>query len=287
MNFEKIIKEELSISDNVKRMVSSLLKRFMEIYKGDNSRIPLKSIKKMVSSDTIFELKYMPLFLMVGDNVFGEVYLNVNVFFFPDMDTYDKYWSIANIGGECNGNSVIVNVPCVGGELFKEFIAETLHHEIEHMYQNIMAGKRYRHAIYRKCADILTGEDLKHNSEIYKTIANVIYMLSDIEINANVNGLYSQLMTGYDYNNSPTKSEYENVRNQFESVKTMNGDNNLNDTLAYFGFNFTRFMAFFSRQWAYYQTKVRKVAQRAKNDKEKGISECITFPKKLLSKPIC
>jgi hypothetical protein len=139
-----------------------------------------------------------------------------------------------------------------------------------------------------KVKNIIQGKDQYHNTELYVKIAWILYYYDKLEIDANINSLYGELMTDKSITLDSTNFNQNNAEiiKEFNDIIQYLGDEELHDVLKYFNFNERQFMKYITKQQKYIKEKTRKVVQRA-IDKRKSLVENIEkITNTLRKKPI-
>lgn len=157
-----ILNEELSIANEVKNTSDDLTKMFM---KGQR--------------------KFKYNFFSLGEfNVFGKpVEINNNhseAIGYTDFRNYE----------------VLFEIPIVNGTLDEALLSRTIFHEVEHIYQTYKRGTTDTSydKVYDIARTVITNTDGKIISSESKRLAYYVYCCSNIEQDAFVNELYSDLM---------------------------------------------------------------------------------------------
>lgn len=132
--------------------------------------------------------------------------LHIDFYFFEnkvscDIDCYNyfskEYYDFANIDNY--GWSVFINkrlslmgliIPCISGTIVKKDAMDSIQHELEHLYQQIMMGKIFKDSY--KYANIKTNRN--SNDEIVRKTAELVYGCIKSEQDGFINGLYAYLM---------------------------------------------------------------------------------------------
>ena len=132
--------------------------------------------------------------------------LHIEFFFFNnkvscDIDCYnyltkDYYVSTKT---DVDGWSVYLNkqlslmglvIPCISGTIVKTVAMDTIQHELEHLYQQILMHKMFKDG--SKYAKIKTN--MNSDNEIVKKTAELMYACVKSEQDGFINGLYARLM---------------------------------------------------------------------------------------------
>ena len=81
-------------------------------------------------------------------------------------------------------------IPCISGTIVKKDAMDSIQHELEHLYQQIMMGKIFKDSY--KYANIKTNRN--SNDEIVRKTAELVYGCIKSEQDGFINGLYAYLM---------------------------------------------------------------------------------------------
>ena len=123
-------------------------------------------------------------------------------------DKYDD--SVINVSAQCNitTKSLTIRISSLEGEYNKSSLYEAIQHEVFHFFERLKRGKPYKNSKYYKVAmqalnelQQIKKENRPYNKELYKAkehVANIIYLASDFEQRAYVNGAYQYLRDYWD-----------------------------------------------------------------------------------------
>lgn len=182
---EKILKEELSVNNEIDNISEEIMLNIGNDYKIGNKQIIKDSIYLYSSSFTKTFLD-------------KKIYINYKIYNFLNNEVFqmckDDY-GITDGSSACleGGRFIMVSINgyCVSGTLNKALLLDTIRHEIEHIFQQIKSGKVIpQNNAYNTFAQPMY---LYNEDNITKTIANLIYLSERFEIDAMVNGLYGEL----------------------------------------------------------------------------------------------
>lgn len=179
--FKNLLSEELGISEFVYGESCKLFS-ILEKSIADNT-------KNSIKNEFYGEIK--------GDVVFPFMNANIKLsytcynFFSKDYYEYSKIessgWSVL-----MSKNSILAGlvIPCISGTILKSEIMDTIQHELEHCYQQLLMGKRFSGEM--EYARMRTN--MECNDEFKRDIANMFYACIKSEQDGFINGLYSYLM---------------------------------------------------------------------------------------------
>lgn len=263
----KLISEELSVSEYLIRGVKSSYKRiinkFGEFY-GNGGKIDGKVFTNI--QDTVSFGEY------------GSVDCYVTIIDFDSKKDMKEYFNIYDFGGETDQVNYRINlvIMSLNKEINDGFLYNTLYHEAEHSYQFLRNGKELHSVLsaYEKAVRILDGRDKEHNSNEFMMVSNLLYYYNKTEIEANINGLYGELIeNGCKINETNFKVNldlYENVFNEFVASYE---DGKFKKVFSFFNITYNKLISFVKRQSEYITYRVRKVYQKALNDYGNEIEE--------------
>ena len=196
--FKQIVNEELGISQEVFQISKDVYDKICsDIKTRDSEKIDICNIKRGVVKCSLKDVEF-------DINYTYRNFLDKNL-----LKHIDK--SGLSEGGTVflNKNFIICNINLygIGGSINEEDAMDTIQHEIEHIYQQIMSNKRIpgdddRYAKMRT--------DLESNNEVRKTVGRLVYLCYKSEQDAFINGTYAWCMT----NDSTTEPySYRNIKN--------------------------------------------------------------------------
>ena len=264
---DNFLNEELSINEELIKGVTFAIERIESRYSndiGNNGNLDghiLTNLKDIVS---------------FGD--YGSIECFVTVIDFESSDNVREEFFKYDFGGETEqvNYRIIVRVFSINGVIDRQFMYNTLFHECEHAFQFLKRNKELYNtkSSYKKAVKIVNGEDNVHNSEEYVIVANILYFFNKIEIDAEVNGLYGELInngciigeTNFNEQLKAYKAEVKKLISNYSSDK-------YNDALRYFNVTYGKLISFVRRQNEYLSHKIRKVYQKAWNDSHKPMKE--------------
>ena len=123
-------------------------------------------------------------------------------------EKYDD--SVINVSAQCNitAKSLTIRISSLDGEYYKSSLYEAIQHEVFHFFERMKRGNPYKNSKYYKIAmqvfnDLqqIKKENRPYNQELYKAkehVADIIYLASDFEQRAYVNGAYQYLKDYWD-----------------------------------------------------------------------------------------
>ena len=268
MNIKKIIKEvvdnfineELSISEYIIKGVTYSTNRLIEKYK-----------EMYGNGGTIDDYTVTNINDIVSFGDFGSIDCYVTIIDFPSKIEMKEGFKKYEFGGETDQVNYRINmtIMSLNREIDDNFLYNTLYHESEHVYQFLRNGKGLHTTLsaYNKAVRIIDGRDTEHNSEEYKIVANLIYYFNKTEIEANVNGLYGELIhNGCDINETNFKVNFDAYKDILKDLINSYDDERFSNVFSYFNTTYGKLISFVKRQEEYIMYRTRKVYQKAWND---------------------
>jgi len=264
---DNFINEELSISEYIIKGVTNSTKRLITKYEamyGNGGTIDnyyVTNIKDTVS---------------FGE--FGCIDCYVTIIDFPSKIEMKEGFKKYDFGGETDQVNYRINITIMSlnREIDENFLYNTLYHESEHVYQFLRNGRGLHNSLsaYNKAVRIIDGRDQEHSSEEYKMVANLIYYFNKTEIEANVNGLYGELIhNGCDINETNFKTNFDAYRGILKDLINSYDDGKFLNIFSYFNTSYGKLISFVKRQEEYIMYRTRKVYQKAWNDLNRPIKE--------------
>jgi len=180
--FNKLLNEELGISEEVSNKTLEVFSLLETVINTNKSIGEKNELFNYYNGSLTFDFLNCKVICTV----------NCYNFFNKEYFDYSKF--------ESNGWSVYLNkntcfmgvdVPMISGTVVKNVVIDTIQREIEHLYQQIVAGKRFSNEEYY--ATIATN--INSNNKIVKQVAKLIYGTIKSEQDGFVNGLYAFLMS--------------------------------------------------------------------------------------------
>ena len=204
------LNEELSVSKEVADATDYILGLISDIYKeareGD-IRIRTMFTKENVS----YTVHDVPVNLSV--TVFG-IKLNISLLILElqERSFMGDFINTFIPDGNFNERPRLLSIMscCVKGETpCNQILRNMLQHELEHVFQFVKSGDYTDDNRYQMAVTILKNTSL---DGVLMNIADLVYYLSNREIDANVNGLYSELTYLFNlFKNNAYNSRYELV----------------------------------------------------------------------------
>lgn len=204
------LNEELSISKEVADSTDYILSSVSNVY--DEARKNKFSVRTMSTKEgTCYIVHDVPVNLSV--TVFG-IKLNISLLILElqDMSFMDDFVNLFVPDGDFIEKAGLVTIMscCVKGETpCNQILRNMLQHELEHVFQFVKSGNYTDDNRYQMAITILKNASL---DDVLMNVADLVYYLSNREIDANVNGLYSELTYLFNlFKNNDYNSQYELV----------------------------------------------------------------------------
>ena len=178
----EIIKEEYGISNDV-------IKKTKEVY-----QILLSAIREKNINKEQYEYYTISKHNITFNIMSCKINCSLTVYNFYNRDYY-IYSNVKSDGwsaylSQTHGIMGCI-VPCISGKPIKEIVMNTIQHELEHLYQEILMEKTFSDGTtYAKLKD-----NLKSKNEIEYNAARLVYGCIKSEQEGYVNGLYAYLMS--------------------------------------------------------------------------------------------
>lgn len=204
------LNEELSISKEVADSTDYILSLVSNVY--DEARKNKFSVRTMSTEEgTCYIVHDVPVNLSV--TVFG-IKLNISLLILElqDMSFMNDFVNLFVPDGDFIEKASLVTIMscCVKGETpCNQILRNMLQHELEHVFQFVKSGNYTDDNRYQMAITILKNASL---DDVLMNVADLVYYLSNREIDANVNGLYSELTYLFNlFKNNEYNSQYELV----------------------------------------------------------------------------
>lgn len=210
--FNKILKEELGISDEITEKVNE----FFNILENNIS----ENFKKFEKENYFSSYGGYLCFDFFGIKI-GISYKCINYF---TKEYYEKFGVESEGWSSFDKNYCVMGlfVPCISGTIIKNEVLDTIQHEFEHIYQQYLIGDNFSDSFaYSK---VITN--LNSNDEFTSKVARLIYGCTKNEQDGYVNGMYAYMMAlpeffTYDaMKKTPCYKVYDemvNIYNDFEN----------------------------------------------------------------------
>ena len=275
---ENFINEELSISDDVERYCDDICSQLMELNRNDSYRFyEYRYLQKEVENGNVIHIPYIIKVFHVKSTLWKniEIPCKITVIDFESYDMMMKYatqveeWGFNKFNADMLDISFTVNG--FDGRIDIQNLKSSLHHEAEHAYQLLRSDKTKlmtSKTRYYKAMSVLKGKmdsvdiDMKKR---FNMVAELIYYYHHVELDAKVNGLYSELKMGIPYLDTQFKAENDYKINIFHEVLDTYSPEYYDEVMAYFDIDFNSFVKFVYRQQRYLLKKAGKILIKAKN----------------------
>lgn len=250
-----LINEELGISSDIIKKTNEIF-TFIENGISNNK----ENVKKFDNySINKFSVKFDFFDTIVNCSVECYNYYTKEYYEYSNIDT--SAWSVYT-GKRFSFMGIIV--PCISGKIVKEETMDSLQHELEHLYQQVMMKKPFSNKeIYAQLKTDRYSED-----EIIRKTANLVYGCLVSEQDGFVNGLYSYLMSLPIFFSMEALKESSTWELYSEMVSTFNEFKNNQkfiDELKHYKFTKNKVVQSLNR----FITKIGKVIVKVQQDKYK------------------
>lgn len=262
-----LIKEELSVSENLIKGVSACTERIMNQFER------LYGNSGEIDGNVVTTFKDI-----ISFGEYGEIECYVTVIDFPSKERMISSFKNYTFGGETDQLNYKINITVMAHEkeINKEFLHNVIYHESEHAYQFLRNRKELHGSmsVYHKAVNIISGNDGEHTSDEFLTVARLLYYFNKVEVEANVNGLYGELVNNgcklFETNFKLNFDMHLELFNEF--VKNYTKEK-YSIVFSYFGITYKKFVTFVLRQEKYIIYRIRKVYQKALKDSNNQIVE--------------
>lgn len=173
---DKMIVEEYGISDE---LFFNVIPRFIQTVK-----VELGKTKKVDNKKTIsFKFDFF-------DNGKYTIFVTVNAVYFTTVEEYEAF---KNNGGEVNWMTykmkmLTLTLPYIGKKPAKNGVFDTIGHELQHLFQNIMMNKEFNNQIIYNIAI----RNLECKDDYLRYLSWIVYASTKSEQEAMINGCYSE-----------------------------------------------------------------------------------------------
>lgn len=288
---EDFINEEMSVNNDLEFGVENAVSEIIEKYRNTDIIDEKQVSLKYGNENMIYIIPIETLFCEIKINNICKLPCEINIYEFQDEETFNKLYSAIEFESNFNKRTkrMEINTYSIQKALNRLHLRNLIYHECEHSFQYFMSNETLiPNDNYMKVKNIIQGKDQYHNTELYVKIAWILYYYDKLEIDANINSLYGELMTDKSITLDSTNFNQNNAEiiKEFNDIIQYLGDEELHDVLKYFNFNERQFVKYITKQQKYIKEKTRKVVQRA-IDKRKSLVENIEkITNTLRKKPI-
>lgn len=212
-DLRKVIKEELSINNDVMVATNSLARNVVDDVMS-NFKTMAKSLKPGIK---VYDGSGRYTVIFNGHVV--KISIGVKYFHFSNKEIYEtyKYEIDCNYAtSSSDGRYNFINLYCYGinGTPNITEIKASLQHEIEHLYQANRGDKKI--STFDKVYDIAARNLFNKGNKALMYLSNIIYYSYEYEQDGYVNGLYSELIN----NENPTP-RWEDIKESSAYVGIM------------------------------------------------------------------
>lgn len=271
---ERFLNEELSVNAEVVDVTNKITNT---VYKKHLARDKYNGTDTFITGGVKYVIPYYFYTEKADFTHKVDMVIYCKIYDVTDYGAYDKLWDKMNLGGISNENYINVTCISVGKKIHKSLFSQILSHELEHCFQLNKSQKKNNNELYVKAANIVNGTDKIHNNELFTSCAYCIYALSKKEVDANINGIYNELI-GYKeqfkgakianiLKNSTAYNTYNDiVKSSLSKIMADINSPEIGGVVSYFGFTLESFSSWVDKQMDYLSSKLRKVAQKLYND---------------------
>ena len=210
----------------------------------------------------------------------------INVFYFDSVDDYFEYQQNGNrfINGVIFENKMlIITIIYVDNKPLNNDFYDTIGHEMEHLFQNILMGKNFNNEnIYN-----IARRYINSNNDYFRSLAHIIYASTKSEQEAMINGCYNSFINGeFNFNNIDEdikKSEcglwLMNLYNAYNFIKNHKNDEELFQAIR----DYRKYKDYYDYKYFLYIARngiksfERRIAQLTFKIKNKLLNEHVIF----------
>lgn len=286
-----LINEEYSINNKLEMAVEKATIEIINKYKN-NEIIDEKTLSVICGYDNVvYRIPVVTLACDVDVENLKKIHCMVNVYKVKNEDIIDKIYSELACGGNFNkyNGNVEITIYSVDDGINLQWLRNIMYHECEHAFQFEISGEILEPTnSYIKAKNIVKGTDVHHNSNTYNEIAWLVYYYNKLEMDANVNSLYGEMMTdnSIEYENTNFYVENVDIANTFNEIIDNIDEEETQNVIAYFGFTPNKFVKYIVNQKKYLVDKVKRVLWLVRN-KRLSIKENVKkIPNMLKHKPL-
>lgn len=198
---KQIVNEVKGIRREVKDVSFSIIRRIREevkaIEKKYSANLPGVSYRYGNFEFSAFDKKITVQFRYCNFRDFSYYRRYVN-----ELPSFQNEFSLKTL-------TLKVDVHAISGVVDDRTLADTIHHEIHHYFQEDKTGKPFSDNPYYKIG-VAAKNTYGKNDEVAERIGNMMYFSSKPEIEAYANGLYGLLVDNYKNKRLSTSSVIEN-----------------------------------------------------------------------------
>lgn len=274
---ENFINEELSISDDVERYCDDIYRQIMELNRNNSYRFhEYRYLQKEGENGNVIHIPYTVKVFYAKSTLYNniEVPCKITVLDFESYDLMVKYVTQVEEWGDNKFNVDMLDISFTvngfDGRIDISSLNSSLHHEAEHAYQLLRSDKTKLMTSKTKYYKAISVSDAKIDSndidmkKRFNMVADLIYYYHHAELDAKVNGLYSELKLGIPYTDTQFKMANDNMINVFHEVLDTYSPKHYDEVMTYFGIDFNSFVKFIYRQQKYLLKKAGKVVMKVK-----------------------
>lgn len=266
------INEELSISDDVKNASNRIIyeiELFIKKLKTESTDIQGVSQKKGQFSIKVFNKD-----------------LKINIFYynFFDRDSYNRNYNYIKKINNSAIDTINITILAISGTIDPRTLNDTIYHEMEHIFQKSIIQKYfggkdlYNHAI----------NDKKSSNPYSRALGEIVYLTRKFEQDAYINGLYGLLMGDdnditYIVTHSDVYKKLLDLQRSYYFILNANKED-INFKIAIsgyqqFNYSYNRFIKEATKAIKYINNKIGKIIIKSKNDKNKQMTEIVSYHK--------
>lgn len=271
MNHTQILEEELSVSDDVLKETEQIKQLILLKFQETTPNF-VNVFDANKGKETLF---YKSFSIELEQPIFNSLKnIRVIVVNFSNGKQFSQYRKNFNFGGETTVKYeyILLTIFSFGNKIDEKYLNSTLYHEMHHIYQNYAESKsKVINFLYSKSLEILRDNTQQYGTNI-KHLAQIIYVMNKMEIDANMQSLYQEITT--DKRASEVLMSYENAINKWNIIKDFRYDKDWIDLIQHlYNIDFKTLVKYIDKNIKYFQEKKLRVFKRI--EKEKSLNENI------------
>ena len=263
---EELLQEAIHISDETKQASYLIYNKINEILRNVDFS-PINNLNKFIKHGTSSFSKTL---------FNGEVKVSFNITFY-NFTIRDVYEELSNYYAE--GSSVCIdnkgknflcniNIVLKCGALLQNKNIDTITHEIQHIYEQYRIGDEFKERF-----DVAKIKTLMFSrNETEKSLGEILYLSSNSEKDAFINGAYSEMMANPNTNVKDCfeKTTLHNKLLHFKNLLAYFKQNNYEDTIRReLNISYERFLKYIEKQYQNLRYKTSRIICLAREDKNK------------------
>lgn len=263
--------EKLSINDSVQdeeKRIYNIIMNQLEQLSWNQDR--MGHTLWLTYKETNIVLDEEPIF-----NLYSNIH--VKIYNFETVEQLRELWQDIQIGGNCDLNNKELSIIsfALNGVINENYLHNILAHECKHIFhESLYSLSKIVGNLYQKSLSIMEdpNADMKYPKMI-KQLAYLIYYFDKVEIDANMESLYKELMH---FGNGEKENPQTNVLATFEASKVIYDEiyqSRFNKIFCQivqdiFGLTLKQILHYIQKRIYYFNAKIKRVVKRYRYDKK-------------------